>query len=72
MCTFRNITDCIKYNEQLVSGEQQRYCFYVYVLNESISLKQDISGRELRNIIREYVIADGSLMGEYEEMNVMV
>ncbi|WP_255415829.1 hypothetical protein [Terrimonas sp.] len=42
------------------------------MLNDSISLKQDISGRELRNIIREYVIADGSLMGEYEEMNVMV
>ncbi|MFT3750239.1 MAG: YbhB/YbcL family Raf kinase inhibitor-like protein [Agriterribacter sp.] len=68
----RNITDCIKYDEQSISDKQQRYCFHVYALNESVSLKQDISNRELRNIIQEYIIADGSLMGVYEEVNVIV
>lgn len=70
----RNVTEYISYDEPSVSDEKHRLCFHVYALSESISLKlkQDISNRELRNIIREYVIADGSLTGVHEQMNVML
>ncbi|MFT3946397.1 MAG: hypothetical protein QM763_05420 [Agriterribacter sp.] len=68
----RNATVPIVYGALSVLSEQTRYYFHVYALSEKVSLKQDISNRELRNIIREYIIADGSLMGIYEEVNVMV
>ncbi|MCC6289630.1 MAG: YbhB/YbcL family Raf kinase inhibitor-like protein [Chitinophagaceae bacterium] len=68
----RNATCPIMYAMSSLSSEPYRYYFYVYALGEQVSLKQDLSNTELQNIIRQYIIADGSLMGIYEEVNVMV
>lgn len=69
----RNATTTNKYyGDPSISTEHCRFYFYVYALNENLSPHQDISNTELKNVMQAYIIADGALMGIYEEMTIKV